>query len=455
MKKITFLLISLLITGTMSFSQEWEQTGSTPEGAGITEIVVNPDNGDIFVTTASFNWPNGDDGGVRRSTDDGDSWTNLYNAYSGRTITLGADGHLYASIWPYPQDEGLYRSTDNGSNWQLLVTVPTGNNIFSATVSTLTNPTTIFAGTRNGVYRSEDNGTSWAYSSSGIPANSWVRDIEIDSNGVLAVATHSGLFISANNGDTWLQATGDGIENDTITKVIFDYPFDTKDETRLIAGSGSGTVYESFDQSQYLVASMMMIFGSNEVSGVAICYLHEENRKMHNVTEFPEGTQPSGFRFSADNCKTWQLNNSGLSGNNPKLSALSATSNSKQINLKAGLFQNTNGGALVFRITYDWSQIVGVEDNVLIPSPGLNLDQNFPNPFDYTTKISFYLENAGNTKLNIYTADGRLVNTLLNNWQSKGEHQIIFNAEGLEDGIYYYKLESEGLSEVRKMVVLK
>ncbi len=455
MKKITTLLFSLIFIATMSFSQEWEQTGSTPEGAGVTELIVNPDNHYIFVTTASFNWPNGDDGGVRRSMDDGDSWENVYDAYAGRTITLGADGYLYASIWPYPQDEGLYRSTDNGSNWQLLVTVPTGNNIFSTTVSTLTNPTTIFAGTRNGVYRSEDNGTSWAYSSTGIPANSWVRDIEVDSNGVAAAATHSGLFISDDNGDTWQQATGDGIENDTITKIIFDYPFDTKDETRLIAGSGSGTVYESFDQSQYLVASMMMIFGSNEVSGVAICYLHEENKKMHNMSEFPEGTQPSGFRFSADNCKTWQLNNSGLTGNNPKLSALSARSNSSSINLRAGLFQNSNGGALVFRITYDWSQLVGVEDNVYTANSGLKLHQNFPNPFNSTTDISFYLKNEGHTSLKVYTLDGRLVKTVLNKWQREGTHIIALDAENMGNGIYFYKLESEGSSEVRKMIVFK
>ena len=81
MKKITTFLISLLFIVTVLVSQEWEQTTSTPEGAGVTELVVNPDNGYIFVTTASFNWPNGDDGGVRRSMNDGDSWDNVYDAY--------------------------------------------------------------------------------------------------------------------------------------------------------------------------------------------------------------------------------------------------------------------------------------------------------------------------------------------------------------------------------------
>ena len=88
-------------------------------------------------------------------------------------------------------------------------------------------------------------------------------------------------------------------------------------------------------------------------------------------------------------------------------------------------------------------------------SSGLNLRQNFPNPFDHSTLISFYLENAGQASLKIYATDGRLVSTLLESWQSTGEHQFTFSAEGLTEGIYYYKLEAEGLSEVRKMVVLK
>jgi len=455
MKKNVTLLLGLLFFGVILLAQEWQQTASTPEGAGITEIVVHPGNNYIFVTTASFNWPNGDDGGVRRSIDDGDTWENLFDAYSGRTITLGADGHLYASIWPYPQNEGLYRSTDNGDTWQPLVTVPSGNNIFSVTVSILTNPYTIFAGTRQGVYRSVDNGTTWAYSTSGIPANSWVRDIEVDSNGIVVAGTTSGLFSSDDNGGLWQQATGVGIENDTITKIIFDYPFESKDNTRLLAGSANGNIYESFDQSIYLAATLLTIFAPHEISGLTIIYLASENKKMYGVSEWPKGTQPSGFRFSTDNCKTWQQNNSGLPGSSPPVSALSGSSTLKQINLKAGLFQNMNGGAKVFRISYDWSSITGVEDFVLNPSSGLILHQNFPNPFDNTTLIPFHLENAGHASLNIYTAEGRLVKTLLDSWQSKGEHQFTFSAEGLTDGIYYYKLESGGLSEVRKMIILK
>ncbi len=163
--------------------------------------MVLPDKDHIFVTTSSFDWPGGDDGGVRRTEDNGDIWENVFDAYTGRTITLGADGNLYASVCPYPRDEGLYRSIYNGDTWILLTSVPSGNNIFSVTVSTSTNPVSIFAGTRQGVYRSIDNGTTRNYTNSGIPADSWVRDIEVDSSGKVVAATTNGLFFWEDNGN--------------------------------------------------------------------------------------------------------------------------------------------------------------------------------------------------------------------------------------------------------------
>ena len=65
-----FLIFTLLILPISVFSQVWQQTAGTPEGSGVTEMVVRQSNQHIFVTTGSFNWPNGDMGGVRRATDD-------------------------------------------------------------------------------------------------------------------------------------------------------------------------------------------------------------------------------------------------------------------------------------------------------------------------------------------------------------------------------------------------
>lgn len=457
MKKLFTLSYSFLFFGFALIAQEWQQTGGTPDGAGVTEIVVLQESNDIFVTTASFDWPNGQDGGVRRSTDDGDTWENVFDAFSGRTITAGEDGNLYASVWPFPDEEGLYRSSDNGDTWDLLVTVPTGNNIFSIAVSTSTNPHTIFAGTRTGVLRSTDNGATWAFSSSGITANSWVRDIEVDFNGWIAAATTNGLFISIDNGEEWEEAMGDGVENETVTKLFFDYPLGKiGGSTRLLSGSSNGSLYQSFEDSHYLQTVFLTVFGDAEVSGMYGIVLQGLNLKMHGVTTFPSGTQPNGFYRSTDNGINWEPKNNGLPGNSPPLSALSGTSTDAVINFKLGLFQNIKGGAKVYKRTYSAEDFpTDIEDFGLNSLAGLTLNQNFPNPFDHSTLITYQLENAGQVNLSVYASDGQLVSKLVDSHESRGEHQVNFNSAGLTEGVYYYKLETEGLSEVRKMVVLR
>ncbi len=456
-KNITFLL-GMLFVGVVLSAQEWQQTATTPEGGGVTEIVVRPDNNHIFVTTASYDWPNGDKGGVRRSTDDGDTWENLFDAYNGRTITFGADGNLYASIWPYPAHEGLYRSIDNGDTWDLLTMIASGNNIFSIAVSTSTNPHTIFAGTRKGVWRSTDNGINWAFANTGIPFPlvTWVRDIEVDSSGIVVAATTSGLFSSEDNGETWQQATGAGIENDTITKIVFDYPFDKKNgNTRLIAGSSNGNIYESFEESKYLFATMVAIFGDNEISGLFVFGLKSLNKKMHGISEFPDGTQSSGFNYSTDDGTTWQQNNNGLPGNpTPPISALSGNSTPIDIKLTSGLFQNMNGGAKILRITYDWSSIIGVEDYTTKLSSISNLNQNFPNPFTGITTITFELKSACYTELSIHDQTGKKIMTLISENKKAGIHKLELDADWLEAGVYFCVLKTSYGIQTKKIIKL-
>ena len=86
---------------------------------------------------------------------------------------------------------------------------------------------------------------------------------------------------------------------------------------------------------------------------------------------------------------------------------------------------------------------------------GNTLYQNYPNPFNPTTEIKFSLENNSNVKLDVYNSNGEIVSSLVNNLMEKGSHSVNFNASELTGGIYFYKLNVDGRSMTKKMLLLK
>ncbi|MDH4069326.1 MAG: zinc-dependent metalloprotease [Ignavibacteria bacterium] len=83
------------------------------------------------------------------------------------------------------------------------------------------------------------------------------------------------------------------------------------------------------------------------------------------------------------------------------------------------------------------------------------LEQNFPNPFNPETTIRINLPQASHVKLTIYTTLGQEVATLANKVFPAGRHTMRWDGAGMPSGIYFYRLESKGFLESRKMVLLK
>jgi hypothetical protein len=78
--------------------------------------------------------------------------------------------------------------------------------------------------------------------------------------------------------------------------------------------------------------------------------------------------------------------------------------------------------------------------------------RNYPNPFAATTRIRFALPAAGPARLTVYDVSGRRVATLLDGEGSAGSHEVEFDGKGLPPGVYLYRLETGGRSEMGRMV---
>jgi hypothetical protein len=94
------------------------------------------------------------------------------------------------------------------------------------------------------------------------------------------------------------------------------------------------------------------------------------------------------------------------------------------------------------------------------PSIGNALRQNIPNPFNPETVIRYSVARTGPVAVRIYNVNGALVRTLVDGVQPTGEHTARWNGTDdqgrpLPSGAYFYRLESQGFADSRKLILLR
>jgi len=90
--------------------------------------------------------------------------------------------------------------------------------------------------------------------------------------------------------------------------------------------------------------------------------------------------------------------------------------------------------------------------------PEFKLHQNNPNPFNPSTIISYQVLIPTDVQLKVYSMTGKLVDILVEGFQTPGTYSINFNTSKYSDmssGIYFYKLETNYNSDIKKMIFTK
>jgi hypothetical protein len=196
--------------------------------------------------------------------------------------------------------------------------------------------------------------------------------------------------------------------------------------------------------------------GIDSIVGVSGTQFQADTAKLTNVNYFSPDAISS---FDDDSTKLiFTYKNSSLGAGifntlNPE--------NSKVIYLSFGLEQLDESSrnniirnsAILFNIPLSI-----YESNSLTMPSDFVLYQNYPNPFNPSTKIRFAIPSsisASLVSLKIYDVLGSEITTLINDFLTSGIHEVEFDGSKLPSGIYFYRLQSDGFSSVKKFVLLK
>jgi predicted CXXCH cytochrome family protein len=84
-----------------------------------------------------------------------------------------------------------------------------------------------------------------------------------------------------------------------------------------------------------------------------------------------------------------------------------------------------------------------------------DMSQNYPNPFNPSTQIKFSIPVAANVSIIIYDAIGKEVAVLVNDFKNPGSYSVSWNASSFSSGVYFYRLQTNQTSIVKKMLLIK
>ena len=93
-------------------------------------------------------------------------------------------------------------------------------------------------------------------------------------------------------------------------------------------------------------------------------------------------------------------------------------------------------------------------ETVMLPD-GFHLYQNFPNPFNPATTISFRLESAGKVSLTVHNILGEIVATLVDGDTGPGLHSVQWNASEYPSGMYFCTLRTHSSTETRRLMLVR
>ncbi len=132
-----------------------------------------------------------------------------------------------------------------------------------------------------------------------------------------------------------------------------------------------------------------------------------------------------------------------------------STTNMENIRDKTFPYAIRATAGLLYWFAVETDLITDIEEFQSEPLNSFILNQNFPNPFNPKTVISYQLPVSDDVTLKVFDVLGNEVATLVDEYKPVGSYEVEWNASNHSSGVYFYQIRAEKFVETRKMILLR
>jgi len=468
--------------GSIQWLQKYNGPGDSTDYA--TSIAVDI-SGNVYITGSSFgSGTKSDYVTIKYNSSGVQQWAQRYNAPDNESdnayaLTLDASGNVYVTGTSFIAGStyDIYTikyNTSGVQQWAQRYNAP-GNSTDSPSEIALDDAGNVYvAGYSIGIGTSLDYLTI-KYNSAGVqqweqryngPGNSTdnIFGLQIDGSGNVYITGFSGG--SGSSGDfatikynsagvqQWLQrynGSGNGFDvarslglDDSGNVYISGYTTETA------SGEDFTTIkYNSAGVQQWLQSYNGPGNAGDEVNSCTIDSsgnVYITGYSKGNGTDYDYAT----IKYSSAGAQLWVERYNGPTGNvdEPKSIAVDGSG----FVYVSGRSRSATGFDIA---TIKYAQTIGIQNIGSEIPASFTLGQNYPNPFNPKTNIALKIAKSGFVSMKVYDISGKEVAVLVNEVLSAGVYNVDFNASLLASGTYFYRLETDGFSDVKKMVLVK
>jgi len=434
----------------------WLQVGSTIQGT--VQFIMADGSGQLFAGTSQslYRWTN-----LQQKWEEKSSGISGLTCYSFSTT---AWSEVYAST-----NRGIFRSSDDGLSWNLVYpfTPATVGPTLWPVVAVKQNGA-VFAGTPSGVFVSLDQGATW------IPrglAGTAIRSLAVTPRGdILAGGIESGkIYLSTDDGTTWSVVHTSVNATESIYSLASDtagYFYASTSYGKFLVSSDNGSTWNQPNQI-YLSALQILVTSDGSIyaatGGRAVA--RSTDRGSTWIFLFSRGfsgyqtrgvtTNSLGHIFAA--ASGYAFENQGV--------FRSTDNGTTWYKLNSGLGYSNSAMAYSVASTGNGYLLVGTNGEgiyrTIAPTTAMDLRfdfslaQNYPNPFNAITTIQYSIAYRSSVKLKIYNLLGQEIATLFSGELDPGVYITQWNAGRFASGVYFCRIEAGNLVDTKKLLLLR